>query len=198
MSRRSCAEQFLGPLQEFELVDPRLNIDKLRSECWNNRKEYPDVKARRPRASRSTAILGMNTENASGVSFAAGGSYDQTHKHASERLQPMCSTCYQVCKIRGRLRPSNPELHKHCAQIVRTKPMWDIERMFRELLESFYLRQIHGISRREARVLIYMQDLRRHLDAGRVAAAKAVVDRVVQHLTSDKADRAGQAGQSHT
>jgi hypothetical protein len=195
MSRRSCAEQFLGPLQEFELVDTRLNIDKLRSECWNNRKEYPDVKARRPRASRSTAILGMNTENASGISFAAGGSYDQTHKHASERLQPMCSACYQLCKIRGRLRTGNPELHKHCAQIVRTEPMWDIERMFRELLQSFYLRQIHGISRREARVLMDMQKLRCHLDAGRVAAAKAVVDQVVQHLTSGQA---GQAGQSRT
>jgi ribosomal protein L36 len=198
MSRRSCAEQFLGPLQELGLVDPRLNIDKLRSECWNNRKEYPDVKARRPRASRSTAILGMNTENASGISFAAGGSYDQTHKHASERLQPMCSTCYQVCKVRGRLRVCNTEQHRHRAQIVRTKPMWDIERMFRDLLQTVYLRQIHGISRREALILCNMQYLRRYVDTGQTAKAKAVVDEVIQELTSGQGGQVGQAGQSRT
>ena len=74
--------------------------------------------------------------------------------------------------------------------------MWDIERMFSHLLQTVYLRQIHGVSRREARILVDMQELRRHLDAGRVDAAKAVVDRVVQDLTSGQGGQAGQAGQA--
>eukprot|EP01043_Picozoa_sp_COSAG02_P058637 COSAG02_NODE_7334_length_3059_cov_2.657770_2_plen_151_part_00 len=41
---------------------------------------------------------------------------------------------------------SKPELHKHCAQIVRTKPVWDIEQMFRDLLQTVYVRQIHSNS----------------------------------------------------
>ena len=76
--------------------------------------------------------------------------------------------------------------------------MWDIERMFRDLLQTVYVRQIHGISQREATILMDMQELRRHLDAGRVAAAKAVVDRVVQNLTSGQGGQAGQAGQSRS
>jgi hypothetical protein len=50
--------------------------------------------------------------------------------------------------------------------------------MFRDLLQTFYAQQIHGTSKREARIFMDMQDLRCHLDAGWVAAAKAVVDKV--------------------